>query len=192
MPDHSSSDSDVPEEYADSKPGERSGTGAHSLWPHLAQDAQRKSVSGQQPNAQVKPERSKHSVLVVDDQPAGRYALGRALRAAGYDTLVAAGGAEALLLAGQASAVVLDVDLPDVHGLEVCRLLRSSPATEALPIVHISAVYVEEHDKAAGQNAGADDYLRAPVSTEHLVALLDGLIANAAATSSSKARARKI
>lgn len=117
------------------------------------------------------------SVLVVDDHRAKRYALARGLRAAGFRTVEAAGGAEALDLAQYVSAVVLDVHLPDVHGLEVCRLLRANPSTAALPIVHVSAVYVSEQDQRAGQAAGADAYLTAPVTIETLVDTISGLVA---------------
>jgi len=178
--------SETPEEIGNSKPGERSGAGTQTLWHHLAQDAQRKSLSGRLGDARLRPERSSFSILVVDDKAAGRYAMCRGLQAAGYDTLVAAGGAEALQLANEASAVVLDVDLPDVHGLEVCRLLRSNPSTATLPIIHFSAVYVEEHDRDAGRSMGADHYILAPVSPDYLADLLDTLIATAAATSRAK------
>jgi CheY-like chemotaxis protein len=117
------------------------------------------------------------SVLVVDDHAANRYAVSRALRAAGFKTVEAAGGAEALELAHFVSAVVLDVHLPDVHGLEVCRLLRSHPSTAKLPIVHVSAVYVSEADRLAGEAAGADAYLTTPVPPETLVRTLSDLIA---------------
>ncbi len=118
-----------------------------------------------------------HSILVVDDHDANRYAIARALRAAGFKTVEAAAGAQALELAGYVSAVVLDVHLPDLHGLEVCRLLRSGPATARLPIVQISAVYLEEKDRAAAERAGADAYMTAPVDFAELADKLRELIA---------------
>jgi CheY-like chemotaxis protein len=117
------------------------------------------------------------SVLVVDDHAANRYAVSRGLRAAGFKTVEAASGAEALDLAQYVSAVVLDVHLPDVHGLEVCRLLRARPSTAALPIVHVSAVYVTEQDRLAGEAAGADAYLTTPVAPETLVRTVSEVIA---------------
>ena len=92
-------DANSPDEPGQAAPGERSGVGARTLWHHLEQDTQRKSFSDQLHGAGPKLQRSKFSVLVVDDQPAGRYALTRALQSAGYDILSAAGGAEALQLA---------------------------------------------------------------------------------------------
>jgi CheY-like chemotaxis protein len=120
--------------------------------------------------------RSRSLVLVVDDNEASRYAKVRALRAAGFDTLEAPGGALALELSLHASAVVLDVHLPDVHGLEVCRLIRARPETARLPVVHVSAKYVTEEDRRAAAQAGGDVYLVAPVESDVLVAELDRLL----------------
>ena len=121
-------------------------------------------------------DRSQHSVLVVDDNASSRYATARALKAAGYNTVEAVAGAEALELADFVSAVVLDVHLPDLLGFEVCRLMRDRPATATLPIVHVSAVYVTEEDRSTGLHAGADAYLVSPVDPETLLATLDQLI----------------
>ena len=73
-------------------------------------------------------DRGAHTLLVVDDNPATRYSTARVLRAAGFRTAEAGTGAEALEMARRGmSAVVLDVDLPDLDGFEVCRTLRSRP-----------------------------------------------------------------
>lgn len=121
--------------------------------------------------------RSRQTILVADDNVAARYATVRALRAAGFRTVESTGGAGALEHARQGvSAVVLDVHLPDLHGFEVCRLLRASPATSHLPVIHVSAVHVANEDQVTGIGAGADAYLLSPVSSELLVALLDALI----------------
>lgn len=121
-------------------------------------------------------ERSQYSVLVVDDNPSNRYATSRTLRAAGFNTVEAAAGAEALELVDFVSAVVLDVHLPDLLGFEVCRLLRSRAQTASLPVVHVSAVYVTQSEQAQGMDAGADAYMVSPVDPEALVATLDHLI----------------
>lgn len=118
-----------------------------------------------------------HSVLVVDDHEAARYAMARALRAAGFKTVEAGAGAKALELAAYVSAVVLDVHLPDLHGLEVCRLLRSNPHTAGLPIIQISAVYLTDNDRLAAERAGADAYMTAPVDFDALTATLRELLA---------------
>ena len=124
--------------------------------------------------------RSTHSVLVVDDAESSRYALSRGLRAEGFQTVEAAAGAQALELAEYVSAVVLDVHLPDVHGFEVCRLLRSNPKTAGVPIIHVSGVYVKDEHRVAGTRAGADAYLVSPVDTAELAALIDRLVAERA------------
>jgi PAS domain S-box-containing protein len=122
-------------------------------------------------------ERDKHTVLVVDDDPATCYATARLLRSAGFKTREAATGMEALTLAPQGiSAVVLDVHLPDVDGFEVCRLLRAQASTALLPVMHVSAAYITNEDKVRGLDAGADAYLLRPVEPAVLVATLQALI----------------
>jgi CheY-like chemotaxis protein len=121
-----------------------------------------------------------HSILVTDDHEASRYALARALTAAGFKTVEAAAGAEALELAPYVSALVLDVHLPDLHGMEVCRLLRADPRTARLPIVQVSAVYRSEKDRQAAQRAGADAYMTAPVDFDELATTLRRLLAERA------------
>ena len=118
-----------------------------------------------------------HTVLVVDDNESARYSTARMLRAGGFATVETAGGAEALEMAGRGiSAVVLDVHLPDLHGFEVCRLLRSQPATAGLPVIHISAIHVQTDDKVTGLRTGADAYLLSPVEPPVLVATVEALI----------------
>lgn len=120
--------------------------------------------------------RETHSVLVVDDSESNRYSVARTLRATGYKTVEASAGAEALELAEFVSAVVLDVHLPDVDGLEVCRLLRSRRATAQLPIIHVSAVRLEEDDAREALESGSDSYLTAPLDPQALTTVLDALI----------------
>lgn len=122
-------------------------------------------------------DRGAHTLLVVDDNPATRYSTARVLRAAGFRTAEAGTGGEALELARSGvSAVVLDVDLPDINGFEVCRKLRSQPETALLPVVHLSAIYAKSEDRVAGFNAGADAYLIHPVEPAVLVATLQALV----------------
>lgn len=124
-------------------------------------------------------ERSSYAILVVDDNAATLYATARTLRAAGFATLEAQTGARALELAEYASLIILDVNLPDIHGLEVARLLRAHPRTGFLPIIHLSAARVSPVDAAAGLDSGSDEYLVAPVSPEDLVAAVEHLIEQA-------------
>ncbi|MBE7366913.1 hybrid sensor histidine kinase/response regulator [Ramlibacter pallidus] len=122
-------------------------------------------------------DRSVHTVLVVDDNPATRYSTARVIRAAGFRTAEAGSGGEALekVQAG-VSAVVLDVHLPDIDGFEVCRIIRANPATALLPVVHLSAAYIKDSDRVTGLNAGADGYMVHPAEPAVLVATLQALI----------------
>lgn len=122
-------------------------------------------------------DRSRHTVLVVDDNPVTCYATSRSLRAAGFRTLEAGTGQSALDLSlGEISAVVLDVHLPDIGGFEVCRRIRERAATRSLPIVHLSAAFVADTDKVAGLDAGADAYLTHPAEPAMLVATIQALV----------------
>lgn len=122
-------------------------------------------------------DRSRHTVLVVDDNPVTCYATARVIRAAGFATQEVGTGGEALRMAAMGvSALVLDVHLPDIDGFEVCRRLRADPATSALPVIHLSAAYVQSEDKVTGLNAGADAYLVHPVEPAVLIATLQALV----------------
>ena len=122
-------------------------------------------------------DRASHTILVVDDNPSTRYSTQRILRAAGFQTKEATTGGEGLALAPTGiSAVVLDVHLPDIDGFEVCAEIRAHADTALLPVVHLSGTYVENEDKVAGLNAGADGYLVHPVEPSVLIATLQALI----------------
>ncbi len=126
---------------------------------------------------QISIDRSLHTVLVVDDHPTTRYTTARVLRAGGFKTIEASTGQEALdLSTGDISAVVLDVHLPDIGGFEVCKILRQRESTMVLPVVHLSAAYVEDADKVAGLDAGADAYLIHPAQPAVLIATVQALI----------------
>jgi CheY-like chemotaxis protein len=116
------------------------------------------------------------SVLVVDDHPPSRYGTARTLRAAGYKTMEAANGSEALEFAEFVAAIVLDIHLPDLLGFEVCRLLRQDPRTSSLPIIHITAKYLSEEDRWESRKVGADAYFTSPADPEALVKTIDELI----------------
>lgn len=121
--------------------------------------------------------REEHTVLVVDDNAATRYATGRVLKVAGFNVKEAANGSEAIDLAATGvSAVVLDINLPDIDGFTVCRTIRARPSTENLPVVHLSATHVANEDRVTGLNAGADAYLVHPAEPAVLVATIQALI----------------
>lgn len=122
-------------------------------------------------------DRSEHEILVVDDDPVSRYTTLRLLQHAGFRVREAANGAEGLVAADEGiSAMVLDVHLPDIDGIELCRRLRLRPQTARLPVLHLSAAFVTDEDKVRGLDAGADAYLTHPVEPAVLVATVQALV----------------
>lgn len=123
------------------------------------------------------PETAKLTVLAVDDNDAMRYSVARCLKAAGYEVTEARTGTEALVLAGQGPALItLDVNLPDMNGFEVCRQIKHNPETSHIPVLHISASWVEPEHKIRGLDGGADGYLMEPINPEELLATVRTLI----------------
>ena len=118
-------------------------------------------------------------LLVVDDEPAVRDSLRRALALEGYDVELAVDGADALKQLALASpdGIVLDVLMPQVDGLEVCRRLRSSG--DRTPVLMLTA-REQVADRVAGLDAGADDYLVKPFALEELFARLRALLRRSA------------
>src|SRR5690349_9929394 len=118
-------------------------------------------------------------VLVADDDRAIRESLARALELEGYAVVPAADGVEALSLVRRESfdALVVDVMMPGVDGLAVCRVLRGDG--DHTPILMLTA-RVETPDRVAGLDAGADDYLPKPFELDELLARLRALLRRAA------------
>jgi PAS domain S-box-containing protein len=112
----------------------------------------------------------KVTVLNVDDNSANRYVKSRVLRGAGFEVIEAGTGQAALNLAEEKhpDLVLLDIRLPDISGLEVCRRLRDNQSTQRIPIVHISATHISPEDEQTSLEAGADIYLAEPVSAPEL------------------------
>jgi DNA-binding response OmpR family regulator len=112
----------------------------------------------------------KAKILVVDDEPEAVELVEFNLKQAGFEVLTAADGADALKKAHSAlpSLVVLDLMLPEIDGLEVCKMLRRDPATATIPIVMVTA-RAAEIDRVLGLELGADDYITKPFSPRELV-----------------------
>jgi two-component system response regulator MprA len=117
-------------------------------------------------------------ILVVDDEPAVREAVERALRLDGHDVVLAADGGEALVTLDQRppDAVVLDVLMPRVDGLEFCRRMRLRG--DRTPILMLTARDAVS-DRVAGLDAGADDYLVKPFALDELLARVRALLRRA-------------
>lgn len=114
----------------------------------------------------------KERILVVDDEPHVLDVVGRYLRHEGFETLLASDGEQALSMAEDADLVVLDLMLPSIEGLEVCRRLR---AQRNIPIIMLSAK-AEETDKLVGLGVGADDYVVKPFSPRELIARVQAVL----------------
>jgi len=116
-------------------------------------------------------------VLIADDDSDIRDLVGFRLERAGCDVVRAADGEEALRLAGERppDVCVLDVMMPKLDGLGVTRALRSSPETERVPVLLLTA-RVSDEDVTRGFDAGADDYLRKPFSPQELASRIQRVL----------------
>jgi two-component system phosphate regulon response regulator PhoB len=112
----------------------------------------------------------KPKILLVDDEPDALEVLGFKLREAGFAPIFARDGARALASARQdrPDLIVLDLMLPEVDGLEVCKILRRDPTTASIPILMLTA-RAAEMDRVLGLELGADDYVTKPFSPRELV-----------------------
>ena len=117
-------------------------------------------------------------ILVVDDNPATLYATGRVIRAAGFETLEADTGRAAVKVAATQSVdlIVLDINLPDMDGYEVCRQIRATPESSTIRVVYLSASFVDDRHRVEGYEAGADAFLTHPVEPMVLVATIRALL----------------
>src|SRR4028119_198052 len=118
------------------------------------------------------------TILHIDDNEANRYAVKRMLKHRGFNVIEAATGEAGLQLVIQTSPdlIILDVKLPDLNGFEVCRRIKTNPATATIPVLHLSASFVESRDKAQGLDQGADAYLAQPVEAIELIATVRALL----------------
>src|ERR1700758_5281645 len=115
-------------------------------------------------------------VLVVDDVPANVKLLEARLSDEYFDVMPACNGAEALSVCSRSECdiILLDVMMPDMDGFEVCRRLKSNPATHFIPVVIVTALD-SPADRVRGLEAGADDFLTKPVSDVVLIARVRSL-----------------
>jgi two-component system phosphate regulon response regulator PhoB len=122
----------------------------------------------------------KPKILVVDDEPDALEVLGFKLKEAGYTPLFARDGARAIAAARneRPALIVLDLMLPEVDGLEVCKILRRDAGTAAIPIIMLTA-RAAEMDRVLGLELGADDYVTKPFSPRELILRIRKLLARA-------------
>ena len=113
---------------------------------------------------------TKPKILVVDDEPDAVELIEFNLKAGGYEVATAADGEEALKKARAIlpSLIILDIMLPEVDGMEVCKILRRDPRTQGIPIIMLTAK-AAEIDRVLGLELGADDYVTKPFSPRELV-----------------------
>ena len=121
------------------------------------------------------------SILVVDDEPDIVTLVSYNLKKAGFTVTSAADGEEALAIirGSRIDLIVLDLMLPGIHGLELCRILRNNAKTVHIPVIMLTA-QGEEEDKIRGLDTGADDYLTKPFSPRELVARVQAVLRRSA------------
>jgi two-component system phosphate regulon response regulator PhoB len=131
----------------------------------------------------------KPRILIVDDEPDAVELVAVNLKSAGLDVVAAADGEEALRKAREVvpDAIVLDLMLPEVDGLEVCKILRRDGVTASIPIIMLTAKAAEV-DRVLGLELGADDYLTKPFSPRELVLRVKRLLRKTVAESEKTER----
>src|SRR5207249_2448835 len=119
----------------------------------------------------------KPRILIVDDEPEAIKLVEFNLKQAGFEVVAAADGATALKKTRELlpSLIVLDLMLPEMDGLDVCKILRRDPATAGIPILMLTAK-AAEIDRVLGLELGADDYVTKPFSPRELVLRIKGLL----------------
>lgn len=119
----------------------------------------------------------KPKILVVDDEPDAVELIEFNLKSAGFEVVTASDGAEAIkrALALMPDLILLDIMLPEVDGMEVCKTLRRDPVTAGIPIIMLTAK-AAEIDRVLGLELGADDYVTKPFSPRELVLRVKGLL----------------
>ncbi len=117
-------------------------------------------------------------IVNVDDNDGARYAKTRILQGAGFQVLEAENGTDALAIvrSEEPELVLLDVKLPDINGIEVCRRIKSDPATAGVLVLQTSAALTSRDDKIRGLEGGADNYLAAPIEADELIANVNALL----------------
>jgi CheY-like chemotaxis protein len=132
-------------------------------------------------------------ILNVNGNDANRHAIGQILKLAGFDVAEAATGTEALSqVVSRPDLVILDVQLPDMNGLEVCRRIKNDPRTRSIPVLHLSGKYFPARERAPGLESGADGFLVLPVEQPELLSTVRNLLRLRDARRAMIASARRV
>jgi CheY-like chemotaxis protein len=120
----------------------------------------------------------KHKILIVDDDPDIADALTLILQSADYEVISAATGQECLQIARaeRPDLILLDVRLPDINGLEVCRRIKTDPELARIAVINVTGMRASKDDEVEGIEAGADAYLTKPVHLRTLLAHMQTLL----------------
>ncbi|WP_037734311.1 SpoIIE family protein phosphatase [Streptomyces sp. 303MFCol5.2] len=150
-------------------------------------------------NADVSDRRTDTTVLVVDRTAAGRFALGVVLRRAGHQVVAVGTGHEALVeldvrrrKGALPDVALVDVELPDMSGFELCRRLKARPHMAGLPVVHFSAGEVAPGDRGQGLDAGGEAHLAMPAEPEEIDAVVRAAVRAARLRADDQAAARRL
>jgi CheY-like chemotaxis protein len=123
----------------------------------------------------------KGTILIVDDDEAHRYTTRLLLEHAGFEVKETATGDEALRLAEEhPDIIILDLHLPDIAGIEICRILKTTPQTEDINVLHVTALYPGAEERSESLAAGADGYFMRPIDPAQLLTTIQVLLARRA------------
>lgn len=124
-------------------------------------------------------DKARLTILNVDDNQGHRYAISRVLTDAGFDVIEAGTGSEALNRAlSRPNLIILDVNLPDMLGFEVCKKLKANPETRDIPIIHISATYPSEAARQESMVSGAARFIPHPRNVYDVVRAVNQELGN--------------
>lgn len=117
-------------------------------------------------------------ILIVDDNPVVLLSSAELFRAEGFGVLEARNGAEALRMAREAEPdlILLDVMLPDIHGVELCRRMKADGELKSLFVVLLSSSQISSNNQVSGLDAGADGYIARPIENRELLARVQALV----------------
>lgn len=140
------------------------------------------------------PNESAATLLVVDDHEGGLYLKSRTLARAGFRVIEATDGQAALRIVReqQPALVVLDVKLPDVDGIAVCREIKDDPATASTMVLQVSAYYTSTDDHVQGLDSGADAYLPGDIAPALLLATVRALLRTSRAEQAIRDREERL